>query len=126
MAFRLRALDFDRSRFAFATQRFAARLGQRDRRIQSERNDSLAGAIFPEYVPAHIVADVLALGSRELEIQTAIENSIAVIDCSASVAVGRYLAHSYGGHRRMSIFLNPSGTDLVLLAEPADRSIRVD
>jgi len=87
---------------------------------------AFAGAIFPEYVPAHIVADVLALGSRELEIQTAIENSIAVIDCSVSVAVGRYLAHSYGGHRRMSIFLNPSGTDLVLLAEPADRSIRVD
>lgn len=87
---------------------------------------AFAGAIFPDHVPAHIVADVLAPGSRELEIQTTIENSIAVIDCSASVAVGRYLAHSNSGHRRMSIFLNPSGTDLVLLAEPADRSIRVD
>jgi integrative and conjugative element protein (TIGR02256 family) len=87
---------------------------------------SFAGAIFPEHVPAHIVADVLTAGSRGMEVQAAIQNCVAVIDCSASVAVGRHLAHSYGGGRRICVFLNPSGTDLVLLAEPADRSIRVD
>jgi integrative and conjugative element protein (TIGR02256 family) len=87
---------------------------------------SFAGAVFPEHVPAYIVADVLTPGSGGIEVQTAIENSAAVIDCSASVAVGRHLARSYGGGRRVCVFLNPSATDLVLLAEPADRSIRVD
>ena len=59
-------------------------------------------------------------------IEVAIEKPIAVIDCSASVAVGRQIAHSYGGYRRISAFLNPSARDLILLVEPADRSIRLD
>jgi integrative and conjugative element protein (TIGR02256 family) len=86
----------------------------------------LAAGIFPEHVPAHIVADVLVPGERAREIGSTIEKSAAVIDCSASVAVGRHLARSYDGPRRISAFLNPSATDLVLLAEPADRSIRLD
>src|SRR5207253_414014 len=75
---------------------------------------NLAAAIFPEHKPAHIVADVLTAREYAEEIGTAIEKSVAVIDCSASVAVGRHLAHSYGGPRRISVFLNPSATDLVL------------
>lgn len=51
----------------------------------------------------------------------------AVIDLSASVAVGRYIAQdSSVSARRMSLFLNPAGSDLVLLAESADRGYRLD
>jgi hypothetical protein len=85
-----------------------------------------AAGIFPEHMPAAIVADVLTPREQASAIEAAIENSVAVIDCSASVAVGRHLAHSYGGHRRISLFLNPSATDLVLFAEPADRSLGLD
>lgn len=50
-----------------------------------------------------------------------------VLDLSASVAVARHLCLDVqSGARRLSLFLSPSGTDLVLLAEPADRSIRLD
>lgn len=50
-----------------------------------------------------------------------------VLDLSASVAVARQLALSNGLiGRRISLFLSPSGDDLVLLAEPLDRSLRLD
>jgi len=50
-----------------------------------------------------------------------------VFDMSASVAAARRLAVDVGGSaRRMSLYLNPTGTDSVLLAEDAARSIRLD
>jgi integrative and conjugative element protein (TIGR02256 family) len=87
---------------------------------------ALAAKIFPEQPPVPIIADVLTPGVFLAKIETAISKSAAVIDCSASVAVGRQLARSFEGGRRVSVFLNPSATDLVLLAEPADRSVRLD
>jgi hypothetical protein len=51
----------------------------------------------------------------------------AVIDLSASIAVGRYLAFDDTiPARRLSAFLNPAGSDLVLLAEDSDRTFRMD
>lgn len=51
----------------------------------------------------------------------------AVIDLSASIAVGRYLAFDETiPARRLSAFLNPEGSDLVLLAEDSDRTYRLD
>lgn len=50
-----------------------------------------------------------------------------IIDTSASVAVSRKLALDQSFHaRRTSIFLNPQGSDLVMLVEPTDRNIRLD
>lgn len=58
---------------------------------------------------------------------TAYEAAEAVVDMSASVAVARHLALDVESPaRRLSLFLNPSGTDLVLLAEPQDRAVRLD
>jgi hypothetical protein len=80
---------------------------------------NFAAAIFPEHKPAHIVPDMLTPGAQAKEIEVAIEKSVAVIDCSASVAVGRHIAHSYGGHRRISAFLNPSQlTSFYLRSQP--------
>jgi hypothetical protein len=51
----------------------------------------------------------------------------AIIDFSASVSVGRHLALDRPSTaRRVSVFLNPTGTDLVVLAEDAGRTTRLD
>jgi len=50
-----------------------------------------------------------------------------LLDMSASVAVARHLTLGVDSTaRRLSLFLNPTGSDLVLLAEPHDRSLRLD
>jgi hypothetical protein len=46
-----------------------------------------------------------------------------IIDASASVAVSRHLADLDSGARRISVFFNPAGTAVVILAESADRSV---
>ncbi|SMD36048.1 JAB domain-containing protein [Reichenbachiella faecimaris] len=49
-----------------------------------------------------------------------------LLDVSASIPVARKLSHDITVKSRIvSIFLNPKGTDLVILAEPSDRSIRL-
>ena len=55
------------------------------------------------------------------------EQTEIILDVSASVAVARKLAHDkdFRG-RRISLFMNPKGTDLIMLAEPKDRSISID
>ena len=50
-----------------------------------------------------------------------------ILDISASVAVARNLAQRPDSHaRRVSVFLNPNGEDLVLLAEDTQRTARLD
>jgi integrative and conjugative element protein (TIGR02256 family) len=85
-----------------------------------------AATIFPDRAPKSIVADLLVPGSQLAGLEAAFDGSRAVVDCSASVAVGRQLARTFSGGRRISAFLNPSGTDLVILAEPEDRGVRLD
>ena len=47
-----------------------------------------------------------------------------ILDMSASVAVARFLCHDVEtSARRISLFLNPSGTALTLLAEDTARSV---
>lgn len=61
------------------------------------------------------------------EIVAAVDKSSLVVDCSASVAVGRYLSHKLAGKTRaVSFFMNPTGTALIMLLENADRSISLD
>ena len=61
------------------------------------------------------------------EIDEAIKNADVILDCSASVAVAKHIAICMeGSARRVSLFLNPAGTDLVLLTEGKDRSPRLD
>ena len=60
--------------------------------------------------------------------QRAFENADLIIDASTSIAVERNLAldNSYGDARRSSVFLNPKGTELVLLYEDTERKYRLD
>jgi hypothetical protein len=62
--------------------------------------------------PAHKDAIDRALGAADV-----------VIDATASVAAARHLSDIAVDARRVSAFFNPSGTAVVILAEPKDRSI---
>lgn len=50
-----------------------------------------------------------------------------IVDTSASVSAGRHICNSIAGKVRcVSFFMNPLGTDLVMLLESADRNIKLD
>lgn len=72
-----------------------------------------------------IAANVLRPATAQMV--TAYAAAEVLLDLSASVAVARHLVLAVESPaRRLSLFLNPAGTDLVLLAEPQDRSLRLD
>ena len=77
-----------------------------------------------------IVADVLNPSeSPETpeKLENAFTNADIILDASASVPVARHLVHDVDSSgRRISIFLNPDGTDVVILAEDAKRKISLD
>lgn len=74
-----------------------------------------------------IVADLLRPRDKEAEVASALTEAAAVLDMAGSIAVSRHLARdAVSGARRIAMFQNPSGTDLVLLAEDAGRRIRLD
>lgn len=74
-----------------------------------------------------IVADVLAPGEKGPVVSAALESAEIILDMSASVSVSRSLsfARSSSG-RRVSLFLSPTGNDLVLIAEGTERNPRLD
>lgn len=75
-----------------------------------------------------IMTDVLRPREQVSEaLEQAFENGSIILDMSTSIAVARALTHNVtSSARRISIFLNPMATDLVLLAERADRRIKLD
>jgi len=86
-------------------------------------NATIAGAP----IARSIVADVLQPGVAAGEIRVAWGAADVILDLSASVAVARHLASDVvAPARRLSLFLNPTGTDLVLLAEDGARAIPLD
>jgi hypothetical protein len=77
-------------------------------------------------VASGVVDNVLRPADRD-RTQRVLGEADAILDLSASVAVARHLAwrDDLKG-RRASLFLNPRGTDLVLLAEGAGRAVPLD
>ena len=77
-----------------------------------------------------IVADILNSNepAETLEkIHTAFTNADIILDASASVPVARHLVHNVDSSaRRISIFLNPQGTDVTILAEDKERKTTLD
>lgn len=93
--------------------------------------DSLAHlaneTVWGGWVASPVVANVLAPGKRDEEVEQALHEADIVLDTSASVAVERYLARdAQSSARRVSIFLNPSGTDGVMLCEDEERRCPLD
>lgn len=74
-----------------------------------------------------IIADVLDPQGGAEDLQAAIAGAKCVLDLSASVPVARALARTVPGvARAASLFLNPAGTEVVLLAEDSKRTLRLD
>lgn len=74
-----------------------------------------------------IVADVLAPGIATEAVEAAFSEASVILDCSASRAVARHLALDVeAGARRISVFLNPTGNDVVILAEGQGRDTPLD
>ena len=74
-----------------------------------------------------IVANVLRPSTSREQLRESLSGAGLILDMSASVPVARAMAHDFESTaRRVSIFLNPSGSDLVVLAESADRALRLD
>lgn len=83
--------------------------------------------IAGDSIARSLVADVLDPGDSTGEVGTALREAEVILDMSASVAVARHLARDAdSAARRVSLFLSPSGTDSVLLAEDAARTIPLD
>jgi integrative and conjugative element protein (TIGR02256 family) len=95
------------------------------------KSDSLAYLITDmlgdQQAAQSLPVDVLHPGARDEELIAALSNASTILDMSASVAVARCLAERQDSKaRRISIFLNPSATDLVMLAEDTERRLTLD
>lgn len=87
----------------------------------------LTGTIEGEQVAQGIVADVLRPRESAEQVRLALSNAEIILDMSASVSVARHLSHDpQVNGRRVSLFLNPSGTALTLLAEDRARRVPLD
>ncbi len=73
--------------------------------------------------PRFIPADFLSPGLWEERVQTALSEADLILDMAASVPVARRVAQANSAARRVSVFLNPHGSDLVVLAEDKARTL---
>ena len=74
-----------------------------------------------------VVANILAPYDASGELASRLKNADLVLDMAASVPVSRRLARDVDTDaRRVSLFLNPSGNALTLLAEDTERHIPLD
>lgn len=93
---------------AYAMKKYASQI--------IECNDSVLASIEKSIFDKDIV-----------DINEKVKNADMIVDTSASVSAGRYICHSIANNTRcVSLFMNPSGTALVMLLENADRSIKLD
>jgi proteasome lid subunit RPN8/RPN11 len=94
-------------------------------RPKAESVAAYANSLFEEDIVTSVVANVLTEKQKALgEIFGAADS---ILDMSASVTVARHLAVDVESQaQRVSLFLSPHGWDLALIAEPADRSLRLD
>jgi hypothetical protein len=71
-----------------------------------------------------LTVNVLQPGEQTHQLTKVLTTAGVILDMSASVAAARALTNDYESPaRRLSLFLNPAGTDLVLLAEDTERAI---
>ncbi len=83
--------------------------------------------VYGDPIATPVLADVLEPGKAADQVSQSFNEASLILDCSASVAVARHLARDLGATaRRVSLFLSPSGSDGVLLAEDAQRQIPLD
>jgi hypothetical protein len=84
--------------------------------------------MYADKSPAEgVAADVLSPGKKKAVLEEKYADADVLLDVAASVPVARWLAvDAESAARRVSVFLNPQGTDLVVLAEGKDRTVTLD
>jgi hypothetical protein len=76
---------------------------------------------------AAVSANVLRPDNQAEELNASYAKSELILDFSASVPVARCLARDVTSNaRRISVFMNPLGTDLVVLCEDRQRTVSLD
>ena len=95
------------------------------------KTEALAAELSPimsEEPPVRsIVANVLYPGNKTGALEAAYQDADVILDMAASIPVSRHLVYDIkSDSRRVSLFLNPSGKALTLLAEDARRDIQLD
>lgn len=89
-------------------------------------SDLLNSFFDGEVVARALEADALRT-DVSAELREAFSKAEIILDTSASATVARHLAIDVDSRaRRLSLFLNPGGTDLVLLVEDEKRNTRLD
>ena len=85
-------------------------------------------SIMPAEPPVRsIVANVLYPRHKTGILEAAYQDADVILDMAASIPVSRHLVHDIKSEsRRVSLFLNPSGRALTLLAEDTGREIQLD
>lgn len=79
-----------------------------------------------EPVAEGVATDILKPVDPE-KVKSVLENADVILDASTSIAVARHLAHyPSSSARRISLFVNPLGTDLIILAEDQQREVTLD
>jgi len=88
----------------------------------------LADILPDDDVAKGLFANVLRRGPHSEDVDKAICEAQVVFDFSTSLAVARHLVldRKTEKGRRLSVFLSPSGNDLVVLAEDCQRAITLD
>lgn len=80
-----------------------------------------------EAISEAIMADVLEPEAKLEKLNEAYKEADIILDISASLSIPKHLVFNVKSKaRRISAFLNPSGTDLVILAEAHNREQRLD
>ncbi len=88
---------------------------------------ALTATLFNDRSIASSIATDVLMPTDEDDMQRRLKTAAVILDMSASVAVSRHLVYNImSPARRLSLFLSPSGQDLVLLAEDAARTIPLD
>jgi integrative and conjugative element protein (TIGR02256 family) len=78
-------------------------------------------------MPTTLEINILHPGTKESQLLSAASKVDVIVDFSASLPVARKLAfYPPTEARRCSVFLNPSGSDLVMLGEDKNRKVRLD
>lgn len=89
--------------------------------------DSLNTITPDEPAVSFINADVIDARNQNAKIVESFQSADLILDMSANPTVARYLAYNENSTaRRISLFLNPSGTALVCLLEDESRKIKLD
>jgi hypothetical protein len=74
-----------------------------------------------------VVANVLRPGEKKQVVDTALSDAELILDFAASAPVARHLArHVESLAKRVSLFLNPCGSDLVCFGEDSGRTATLD